>query len=134
MVTRVVTSLTGHAAAHSGTTSTGMALSLMTLDNQTIEFQQRKVVTEILTKLSAKKLGTNFLLIVSVNYVNALMEVSKNLGLVNPYSQWLYVISDTANSTNDLRSFTNLITEGDNIAFVYNKTTDTPDCKVGLSK
>lgn len=126
MVTRVVTSLTGHNAI-----STGMSLSVMKLENQTVEFQQRKVVTEVLSKLP-KELGSNYLVIVSLQYVNAIMEVAKNLALVNPYSQWLYVISDTSAVKNDLSTFANLLNEGDNIAFVYNVTTDSHDCRVSF--
>ncbi|GLV41761.1 Ionotropic receptor 93a [Carabus blaptoides fortunei] len=129
MVTRVVTSLTGH---NSGVTSTGMSLTVLKLENQTTEFQQRQIVTDVLAKLPLKQLGKNFLVIVSFPYVNSIMEVAKNLGLVTPYSQWLYVISDTNENRMDISTLRNLIGEGDNVAFVYNVTTNSASCTKGI--
>lgn len=127
MVTRVVTSLTGH---HTGETSAGISLTVLKLPNQTTEYQQRKVMTQVLAKLPIKQLGKNFLVIVSFSYVNSIMEVAKNLGLVTPYSQWLYVISDTNENRKDISTLGNMIAEGDNVAFLYNVTAKSSRCTV----
>lgn len=48
-----------------------------------------------------------------------------------PDSQWLYVITDSVvrNSTN-ITTFTDLLTEGSNVAFIYNMTDNDTYCNV----
>lgn len=51
--------------------------------------------------------------------------------MVQPDSQWLYVITDSLvrNSTN-ITTFVDLLTEGSNVAFVYNATDNDAFCNV----
>lgn len=56
---------------------------------------------------------------------------AKTLKMVQPDSQWLYLIADsiTRNSTN-ITSFVDLLSEGGNVAFVYNATESDTICDV----
>lgn len=55
----------------------------------------------------------------------------KNLNMALPDSQWLYVITDSVirNSTN-ITSFVELLSEGSNVAFIYNATDSDTYCNV----
>jgi hypothetical protein len=48
---------------------------------------------------------------------------AKSLNMVQPDSQWLYIITDPLirNSTN-ITDFIDLLSEGSNVAFIYNMT------------
>lgn len=53
------------------------------------------------------------------------------LNMAQPDSQWLYIITDTVvgNSTN-ITTFVDLLSEGSNVAFIYNATDDDAYCSV----
>lgn len=60
------------------------------------------------------------------------MEVAKSVGLVHPISQWLYVVPDTDRDHDNATAFSSLLTEGDNVSFIYNVTSYDPGCVVGI--
>lgn len=48
-----------------------------------------------------------------------------------PDSQWLYVITDSvARNATNITTFTDLLSEGSNVAFVYNATDSETYCNV----
>lgn len=53
------------------------------------------------------------------------------LNMAQPDSQWLYIITDTVtgNSTN-VTSLVDLLSEGSNVAFIYNATDSDAYCNV----
>lgn len=53
------------------------------------------------------------------------------LNMVQPDSQWLYIITDSVigNSTN-ITTFIDLLSEGSNVAFIYNATDSNTYCNV----
>lgn len=55
-----------------------------------------------------------------------------DLNLVNTFTQWLYVVSDTDGQNANVSSIAPLITEGSNIAIAYNTTTTDPKCAVSF--
>lgn len=55
---------------------------------------------------------------------------ARSLGLLHPESQWLFVLSNTAENSSIVTDFKKLLAEGENIAFVYNITNFREDCKV----
>jgi glutamate receptor, ionotropic, invertebrate len=62
--------------------------------------------------------------------MESLIEISKELGMVNTFSKWLYIISDTSHSNNNLTAMSQLIDEGNNIALAYNMTKLDSNCVV----
>lgn len=55
---------------------------------------------------------------------------AKSAGLVHPLSQWLYIIPDTDIGQDNITGFATLLTEGDNVSFIYNRTSNQPECAV----
>lgn len=71
-------------------------------------------------------------MVVSKDLVGVVMEVAKSVGLVHPISQWLYVIPDTVHKQENISAFSALLTEGDNVSFIYNTTYSDVGCLEGL--
>ncbi|XP_022920713.2 ionotropic receptor 93a isoform X1 [Onthophagus taurus] len=129
MITRVLTSLTLDNVDIAATAST---IALMELTQNYSSIYNIHYVREVLTSLKWRNIGTNYLVMISIELVPLVMDISKNLKLVNTESQWLYIISNA-----DLKNETNLdvikhLKEGDNVAFVYNVTSSEENCKQGI--
>lgn len=77
-----------------------------------------------------KTVGRNFLAVVGIEVVEVLMEYAKTSGLADIKNQWLYVISDANKYKADMGHLRKLLKEGDNVAFIYNTTSDKVDCVV----
>lgn len=45
-------------------------------------------------------------------------------------NSWLIIIPDIDSSSNNITSFTNLLSEGENISFIYNTTKTVGKCTV----
>lgn len=60
------------------------------------------------------------------------MEIARDLKMVDTSAQWFYVISDTNFENNNISIVTNLITEGNNVAFISNFTRTNDECVSGL--
>lgn len=53
------------------------------------------------------------------------------LNMVQPDSQWLYVITDIVqNNSTNITSLVDLLSEGSNVAFIYNATDNNTYCNV----
>lgn len=53
------------------------------------------------------------------------------LNMVQPNSQWLYIITDTViNNSTNITSLIDLLSEGSNVAFIYNATDSSTYCNV----
>lgn len=127
MVTRVVVSLTKEMPSLK---SKSVAVSVIKLETNETQTYLRESVRNVLSSISTKTVGGNFLAIVSIDVVEILMEYAKQVGLVDIKNQWLYVISDSYKNGNDLSHLKKLLGEGDNVAFVYNTTTYDISCVV----
>lgn len=127
MVTRVVVSLTKEMPSLK---SKSVAVSVIKLETNETQTYLRESVRNVLSSISTKTVGGNFLAVVSIDVVEILMEYAKQVGLVNIKNQWLYVISDSYKNGNDLSHLKKLLGEGDNVAFVYNTTTYDISCVV----
>lgn len=110
-----------------------MSASLFKLKAHVQEWERRKSLRRILSKLPTEFIGTNFLVIVNRILLETVMETAKDLGMVNTDSRWLYIISDTDEKSDNLTALADLIGEGDNVAFVYNSTINLPSCVSGYS-
>ncbi|XP_029164005.1 ionotropic receptor 93a-like [Nylanderia fulva] len=97
------------------------------------ERNRRYYIKEMLENFHVNQLGRCFLVIVTIDAAADVMEAAKMLNMAQPDTQWLYVITDTVvgNSTN-ITSFVNLLTEGSNVAFIYNATDSDSYCNDNL--
>ncbi|KAK2575942.1 hypothetical protein KPH14_007304 [Odynerus spinipes] len=97
------------------------------------EWVRRQHIRDILGSFRVEQLGNCFLVIVTVDTIADVMEVAKSLKMVHPGSQWLYVLTDAGsrNSTN-VTYLADLLTEGGNVALIYNITSSKNACHVDL--
>ncbi|KAL0103140.1 hypothetical protein PUN28_017458 [Cardiocondyla obscurior] len=107
--------------------------SLFAFKHANSEHSRRSYIKNMLENFHVDQLGRCFLIIVTVETVGDVMEVTKSLNMAQPDSQWLYVITDSAmrNSTN-ITSFVDLLSEGSNVAFIYNATDSETYCNITL--
>lgn len=96
------------------------------------EWDKRKNIRTLLKDLPTKFIGTNFLVLVTTSLMQSIMEIARDLRMVDTFSQWLYVVSDTNFLQNNISSVLPLIEEGNNIAFIYNLTKTGSDCVVHI--
>ncbi|EZA54910.1 ObirIr93a [Ooceraea biroi] len=97
------------------------------------ERQKRYYIKDMLENFHMDQLGKCFLVIVTVDTAVDVMEIAKTLNMVQPDSQWLYIVTDSLiqNSTN-ITSFVDSLSEGGNVAFLYNMTDSDKYCDIGL--
>ncbi|XP_029675153.1 ionotropic receptor 93a-like [Formica exsecta] len=95
--------------------------------------KRRYYIKDILQNFHVDRLGKCFLVIVTIDAATDIMEAAKMLNMVQPDSQWLYIITDTVigNSTN-ITTFIDLLSEGSNVAFIYNATDSNTYCNNSL--
>ncbi|XP_039311074.1 ionotropic receptor 93a-like [Solenopsis invicta] len=94
---------------------------------------RRYYIKDSLENFHVDQLGRCFLVIVTIDTASDVMEVTKTLNMALPDSQWLYIITDSVvrNSTN-ITILTDLLSEGSNMAFIYNATDNDTYCNVSL--
>uniref|UniRef100_A0A182NSU9 Ionotropic glutamate receptor C-terminal domain-containing protein n=1 Tax=Anopheles dirus TaxID=7168 RepID=A0A182NSU9_9DIPT len=97
----------------------------------THSWEKRKEIRRTLLGIPTAYTGKNFIAIVNVATLTLLMEISKDLKLVNPSSQWLYLLPNTEKASSNFTTSATLINEGDNVAFVYN-TGSKQNCTVSV--
>lgn len=109
----------------------GGVISLVKLNTSSSSVtQNRQGIIDSISGISTKRVGRNFLVVVSFDNMEILLEVAKLRGLVNTRTRWLYVLSDTDGSHHNITSVKSYLKEGDNISFMYNTTTNDDACKV----
>ncbi|XP_066582000.1 ionotropic receptor 93a [Prorops nasuta] len=107
--------------------------SIFTFNHGNSDWSRKKHIQDKLETFRTEQLGCCFLVIVTQDVVPDVMDVAKSLRLVSPDRQWLYVIPD-----NEIKNYTNLtyvndlLTEGSNLAFLYNASDFNRDCNSGL--
>ncbi|XP_063930697.1 ionotropic receptor 93a [Zophobas morio] len=130
LATRVVKSLTTDSSNLRVNTA---ALSLLKLETRRTPMNViRASIKDILSSVSIKTVGRNFLAIVAFEIVELIMEYAKSLKLADTKNQWLYVISNTNFKYKDIKRFKQLLSEGDNVSFLYNNTVKSSTCTGGL--
>ncbi|XP_072742853.1 ionotropic receptor 93a isoform X1 [Anoplolepis gracilipes] len=107
--------------------------SLFEFKHANSDRNRRYYIKEMLENFHVNELGKCFLVIVTIDTAADVMEAAKMLNMVQPDSQWLYVITDTVigNSTN-ITSFISLLSEGSNVAYIYNATDNSTYCNNNL--
>ncbi|CAG9864021.1 unnamed protein product [Phyllotreta striolata] len=123
MVTRVIKAVTQR--KYGDVKATG--ITLMKLEPNL----SRTELRDFLSTINPKVLGNNYMCIVSYHLAGNIMEYAKTLQLTSTINQWMYVISDTNDNFKDIEAFESQLKEGDNIAFLYNSTFKSSNCKEG---
>ncbi|XP_058063551.1 ionotropic receptor 93a [Anopheles bellator] len=93
-------------------------------------WEKRKEIRRMLLNIPTAYTGKNFISIVNSATLALLMEIAKDLKLVNPSSQWLYFLP--ISSSENFTSTTTIINEGDNVAFIYNTQSKSQNCTVNM--
>lgn len=130
LVTRVITALYGELHDKSILAS---AISVLKLSNHTLKGNRRNEIIMQIRGLPLKQVGRNFLVIVQLDIMATILEIAKTLKMTTPKSQWMYIISDM-DSNQNVTTYSNLLGEGENIAFVYNATFTSSECVVNTFK
>lgn len=108
------------------------AISMFKLSSKSHEWDRKREIRKTLRSLPIRSVGSNFIAIVTQKTMKIVMELAKDAGLVNVFTQWLYVVSDTDDKTANFTEATHFIEEGDNIAIAYNMTRSDKSCVVSL--
>lgn len=72
------------------------------------------------------------MVLVTTKMMITMMEIARDLKMVDTDSQWFYVVSDTNYSRDNISMVSPLIDEGNNIAFAYNYTRSNDECVSGI--
>ncbi|XP_055591068.1 ionotropic receptor 93a [Uranotaenia lowii] len=106
-----------------------LSVSLFRIEAHTHMWEKRKAIRKVLVGLPTNFIGNNFIAIITMHTMELLMEIAKELKMVHPLSQWLYVILDTTAENSNITAVHSIISEGDNIAFVYNLKKEAHSCE-----
>lgn len=110
--------------------SQSASITLMKLPSNSSSAKLHDNLKEILYSVRTSTMGRNFMVVVSFDLIETVMEYAKMFNLANTKNQWLYVIANTNYKHADILRFKKLIKEGDNIAFIYNYTSVNTKCTV----
>ncbi|XP_039283032.1 LOW QUALITY PROTEIN: ionotropic receptor 93a [Nilaparvata lugens] len=102
-------------------------LSIHKLEPGDNEWKRRKNIQRTLRNLPGIDKNRNFLAIVEHSIISVILDLAKSEKLLDPTTQWLFVLSDVGDSEN-VTEFAYLLDEGQNIAFVYNNTSEKLAC------
>ncbi|KAF9802070.1 hypothetical protein SFRURICE_004321 [Spodoptera frugiperda] len=129
MVSRVVQSLTSQIDDES---ASPVSVTVFKMKHEINEYLRRKEMYRVLSKLPVQYIGENFIAVVTSDVMTTMAETARNLLMSHTQAQWLYVISDTNAQRGNLSSLINDLYEGENVAYIYNMTDNSPDCKNGI--
>ncbi|XP_053604949.1 ionotropic receptor 93a [Plodia interpunctella] len=129
MVSRVVQSLTLQVEDNA---VSSISVTVFKMRHEVNEYLRRKEMYRVLSKLPVKYIGENFVAIVTTEVMTTMIEVARDLGMTHTMAQWFYVISDTNSHSGNFSNLINALYEGENLAFMYNVTDNSPDCQNGI--
>lgn len=109
-----------------------LSVTVFKIREMSHEWDRRKHIRSTLTNLPVEFIGRNFLVLVTTKLMQQIIEIARDLKMVDVFSQWLYVVSDTNFLHNNISSVQDLIEDGNNIAFIYNFTRSEEGCRVSL--
>nr|ARN17849.1 ionotropic receptor 3 [Cephus cinctus] len=105
--------------------------SVFAIQYKETDWARRQQLVNILSGFDVDQLGNCFLVFTTADMVAVIME-ARSLKMVNTSSQWLYVINDASERDVNITSFSELLEEGENIAFLYNITNKNKTCSINL--
>lgn len=106
------------------------AISMFRLSSKSHDWDRKREIRKTLRSLPIRSVGSNFIAVCTSKTMKIVMELAKDAGLVNAFTQWLYVVSDTNEKNANFSEVTHFIDEGDNIAIAYNMTRADKSCVV----
>ncbi|XP_022115142.2 ionotropic receptor 93a [Pieris rapae] len=127
MISRVVQSMTSQIDG-----KPSISVTLLKMRHETNEYLRRKEVYRVLSKLPVKYIGENFIVIVTTDTMTTMAEAARDLHMSHTLAQWLYIVSDTNRRNGNLSTLINELFEGENIAYIYNRTDDGAHCQNGI--
>lgn len=127
MISRVILSLSQESPDGIVTPT---AISMFKISSKSHEWDRKKDIRLTLKALPLSRIGMNFIAIVTTRVMETILEISRDIGLVNTFTQWLYVVSDTSFGKNNVSSIAPMIDEGHNVAFMFNNTRSESSCMV----
>lgn len=133
MISRCVIALSRDFPDESGNLVKPLSVSIYRMKETAHEWDRRKFIRNLLKALPTKFIGRNFMVLVTTQLMQSIMEIARDLKMVDTFSQWLYVVSDTNYINNNISAIMPLIDEGNNIAFIYNFTKFGEECATGLN-
>ena len=109
-----------------------LSVSIYRIKETAHEWDRRKLIRNLLKSLPTTFIGKNFMVLVTSSLMQNIMEVARDLKMVDTAAQWLYVVSDTNFLNHNISSIIPLIEEGNNVAFIYNFTRGGDECVTGV--
>ncbi|XP_032665741.1 LOW QUALITY PROTEIN: ionotropic receptor 93a-like [Odontomachus brunneus] len=107
--------------------------SLFAFKHADSQRNRRFYIKDMLESFHVDQLGKCFLVIVTIDAASDVMEVARELNMIQPDSQWLYVIADSiARNGSNITNFVDYLSEGVNVAFAYNATDSETYCDAKL--
>ncbi|XP_050529365.1 ionotropic receptor 93a isoform X2 [Daktulosphaira vitifoliae] len=129
IVQHIVTSLTKHYSNSIKSPS----VTIFEFFTQEPEWKRRKILIQNFQQfLKEGEKNSNFICIISVHHVPLILDAAKTLRLLSAENSWLIIIPDMDSSSSNVSSFSNLLSEGENVSFIYNATKTEPKCVGGL--
>merc|ERR1719151_75649 len=93
----------------------------------------RPKINKLFRDMKIKDLGGKWLLAVSKDIVDQILEEIRDSGLMSIKTQFLFMISDTNSGDDKILSELEKSVDGDNVAFIYNSSPASPSsCQEGL--
>ncbi|CRL07373.1 CLUMA_CG020350, isoform A [Clunio marinus] len=132
MISRCVNALSRDFPDESGDLVKPLSVSIYRIKDSPHEWDRRKMIRTMLKQLPTKFIGKNFMVLVTAKLMQSLMEIARDLKMVDTFSQWFYVVSDTSFENHNISFITTLIEEGNNIAFILNHTRGGNECVSGI--
>ncbi|CAK1555259.1 unnamed protein product [Leptosia nina] len=109
-----------------------VSVTVFKMRHEVNEYLRRKEMYRVISRLPVKYIGENFLAIVTTETMTTMAETARDVHMSHTLAQWLYIVSDTNQRTGNLSTLINDLFEGENIAYIYNKTDDGAHCKNGI--
>lgn len=110
-----------------------LSVSIFKIREDLHEWDRRKTIRNILKSLPLEFIGRNYLVLVTTKLMQVIMDISRDLNMVDTFSKWFYVVSDTNFLHNNISSIQSIVEEGNNIAFIYNFTKSGEECTVSTT-
>ncbi|CAG4935436.1 unnamed protein product [Parnassius apollo] len=129
IISRVVQSLTSQIDDR---IAPSVSVTVYKMKHEINDYSRKKEIHRVLSKLPVKKIGENFMTIVTSDVMLTLAETARELLMSHTQAQWLYLIPDTNKQNNNLTARINSLYEGENVAYIYNYTDNRRHCKNGL--
>lgn len=130
MISRCVIALSRDFPDESSDMVKPLSVSIYKIVDSAHDWDRRKFIRGLLKSLPTKFIGKNFMVMVTSKLMQIIMEIARDLKMVDTFSQWFYIVSDTNFLNHNITTAISLIEEGNNVAFIYNYTRSDEECAI----